>query len=301
MDLNGFLINGSSVHVVVLTRSVDDFLRKYPEFANLSWLSYRCGNIEEPESLPTSERYTHILHAAADSTDAARLNPLQRYQQIVNGTRNLLDLAVACGAVSFLFVSSGAVYGPQPFHLDLIPEDWHCIPDPLNPANTYGVAKRAAEHLCALYGQVYNLHTTIARGFAFVGPELPLNAHFAIGNFIRDALWNDAIVVQGDGTPLRSYLALPDLAHWLMTLLVSGEPARAYNVGSDESISIAKLACLVRDLVAPHKEVRILGTAGETSRRRYVPDIRRARQELGVDVFTPLDRAIMQTVEAVKP
>jgi len=140
----------------------------------------------------------------------------------------------------------------------------------------------------------------IARCFAFVGPDLPLNVHFAIGNFIRDALTADAITVSGDGTPLRTYLHQSDLAHWLLTLLVHGRPGQVYNVGSDEVISIAALAHLVRDILAPDKPVYILGQLDPSAaRNRYVPDIRKAQQELGLSVTVPLAEAIRRTGEAV--
>lgn len=291
---------GASIPVVtILSRSPTDFVDRYPQFSNLPWLKFQVGDICKPDTLPTGNAFSHILHAAADSTLGPQLSPLQRYDQIVNGTRNLLNLAVACGSQRFLLTSSGAVYGPQPAHLDRIPEDWHGIPDPLNPDNAYGIAKRTAEHLCALYGQAHGLHTIIARCFAFVGPDLPLDVHFAIGNFIRDALWRDEIVVGGDGTPQRAYLDQQDLAHWLLTLLEHGQAGRAYNVGSDQAISIADLAHLVRDIVSPSKPVRILGKANENNGRNlYIPNIQRARDELGLEVNIPLDLAIRATAEA---
>ena len=170
----------------------------------------------------------------------------------------------------------------------------------MTPANVYGIAKRAGEHLCALYLDAYGLHTVIARCFAFVGQDLPLDVHFAIGNFIRDALWRDEIVVAGDGTPLRSYLDQRDLAHWLLTLLEGGSAGRAYNVGSDQPVSIADLAHLVRDTVAPGKTVRIVGQRqyGAIERDRYIPDIERARKEMGLTVQIPLRSAITATAEA---
>jgi dTDP-glucose 4,6-dehydratase len=136
----------------------------------------------------------------------------------------------------------------------------------------------------------------VARCFAFVGPDLPLNVHFAIGNFIRDALNADAITVSGDGTPLRTYLDQTDLAHWLFTLLEQGRPGEAYNVGSDEVISIAELAHLVREILAPDKTVHISGDAVPcAARNRYVPDIRKAQQELDLSVTLPLAEAIRRT------
>jgi UDP-glucuronate decarboxylase len=127
-------------------------------------------------------------------------------------------------------------------------------------------------------GEQHGLETVVARCFAFVGPDLPLNVHFAIGNFIRDALTADAITVCGDGTPLRTYLDQSNLAHWLLTLLELGRPGQAYNVGSDEVISIAALAHLVRDILAPEKPVHIQGQLDPgDARNSYVADISKAR------------------------
>ncbi len=287
--------------ITLLSRNPDQFANQYPALVGRHWLRMHRGDISDSITLPCDTAFTHVLHAAADSTLGPQLTPLQRYDQIVKGTRNVLDLAVACGAKRLLFTSSGAVYGVQPPHLSEIPEDWHGMPDPLNPANAYGVAKLAAEHFCALYSQSYGLQTVIARCFAFVGPDLPLDVHFAIGNFIRDALWRDEIMVSGDGTPLRSYLYQHDLAHWLLTLMDQGKAGQAYNVGSDHAISIADLAHLVRDIVAPSKNVRILGTAeGGDARNIYIPSIQKARSDQRLAVSVSLPDAIRATADAAR-
>ncbi|MGB4335765.1 MAG: NAD(P)-dependent oxidoreductase [Chromatiaceae bacterium] len=289
--------SGAAVaRVTVLSRDAASFLVRYPEFFDLPWLSFRSGDIRDPSSLPRGERFTHILHAATDSTLGPQMTPLTRYQQILDGTRNLLDFAVAIGARRFLLTSSGGVYGPQPPEVDALAEDWSGCPDLRNPANAYSQGKRAAEHLCALYQDAFGLEVVIARCFAFVGPDLPLDVHFAIGNFIRDALTREAITVSGDGTPLRTYLDQADLAHWLLTLLDQGRPGEAYNVGSDEVISIAELAYRVRDLLAPDKAVLIHGGGSDAQgRNRYIPDIRKAQRELGLAVTIPLAEAIRRT------
>lgn len=290
-------ISGAAVaRVTVLSRDAASFLVRYPEFFGLPWLSFRSGDIRDPSSLPRSERFTHILHAATDSTLGPQMTPLTRYQQILDGTRHLLDYAVAVGARRFLLTSSGGIYGPQPPEVGALAEDWSGSPDLRDPANAYGLGKRAAEHLCALYQDAFGLEVVIARCFAFVGPDLPLDVHFAIGNFIRDALTREAITVSGDGTPLRTYLDQADLAHWLLTLLDQGRPGEAYNVGSDEVISIAELAYRVRDLLAPDKLVLIHGRGSDAQgRNRYIPDIRKAQQELGLAVTIPLAEAIRRT------
>jgi dTDP-glucose 4,6-dehydratase len=292
--------NGQSIpEITLLTRSCDSFLNQYPEFSGLPWLHFIQGDILCPESLPREYSFSHVLHAAADSTLGPNLQPLQRFEQIVEGTRNMLDFALNCGAKRFLLTSSGAVYGAQPCDMERIPEHYNGIPDPLNPRNAYGIAKRTAEHLCALYQDTYGIEGIIARCFAFVGQDLPLNVHFAIGNFIRDALWHDAINVAGNGMPVRSYLDQQDLAIWLLTLLEKGQAGAAYNVGSDEAVTIAELAYLVRDTLAPNKPVYIQGQPGadHNNRNRYVPDVAKIKGELGLQVSVSLVEAIKRTAE----
>jgi len=285
--------------ISVLSRNPDQILAEYPEFSGHSSITFLKGDIQQRDTLPWNHTFTHILHAATDSTIGPRLTPLKRYDQIVDGTRNILDLAVATGARRFLLTSSGAIYGSQPPDLAAIPEDWLGSPPLAESSTAYHHAKRAAEHLCALVGDQHGLETVVARCFAFVGPDLPLNVHFAIGNFIRDALTADAITVSGDGTPLRTYLHQSDLAHWLFTLLEHGRTGQAYNVGSDEVISIAALAHLVRNILAPNKPVHILGKPNLGGARNiYVPDTSKIKHDLGLRVTIPLAKAILRTGEA---
>jgi dTDP-glucose 4,6-dehydratase len=226
------------------------------------------------------------------------LTLLQTYLQIVVGTEIMLKFAATCGAQRFLLTSSGGAYGPQPSHIEAIPETYNGKLDPLNPSNAYGVAKRQAEHLCAQYGHQYGIQTVIARCFAFVGEDLPRDAHFAIGNFIRDAIERPEIIVNGNGSPIRSYMHQSDLAHWLLTLLQQGASGNAYNVGSDEATSIADLARLVRDIVSPEKQVHVKSQllADNVFRNRYVPDISKAKMDLGLEITVPLAEAIRLSV-----
>jgi dTDP-glucose 4,6-dehydratase len=140
-----------------------------------------------------------------------------------------------------------------------------------------------------------------ARAFAFVGPYLPLDAHFAVGNFMRDALAGDTIRVGGDGTPYRSYLHAADLAVWLWTMLARGRGGRAYNVGSDEAMSIRELADAVSRAartIGRNPIVSIARPADPSAPpARYVPSTRRASEELGLRVRISLDDALARTLE----
>lgn len=280
----------------LLSRDPQRFVQHHADLIGAGLdVRFHRGDIQHADSLPDDASFTHILHAATDSTSGLSLTPLARYDQIVEGTRHVLELARRVGVRRVLLTSSGGVYGPPPAGLEAIPETWNGMADPLEPQNAYSVAKRQAEHLGALYRDAFGIDTVVARCFAFVGEDLPLDAHFAIGNFMHDALAGVPITVQGDGSPIRSYLDQRDLARWLTVLLLRGQGQRAYNVGSDRPVSIADLARLVGRLAKPGVEVRILGRAveGQAAKRNvYLPDISRARAELGLDVEIPLADAI---------
>jgi dTDP-glucose 4,6-dehydratase len=135
-----------------------------------------------------------------------------------------------------------------------------------------------------------------------VGPYLPLDAHYAIGNFIRDALNGHSIGVTGDGTPFRSYLYAADLAAWLWTILLQPSATGAYNVGSDEAWPIREIAKRVA-LSCPSRPGVTLAHSPDLRRApsRYVPNVDRARRELGLEVWTPLDVAIRKTFDFHQP
>jgi nucleoside-diphosphate-sugar epimerase len=284
--------------VTILTRSPESFLGRYPEFFGKEWLSIHKGNILDYTSLPRNKTFTHILHGATESTIGPSLHVFQRYDEIVNGTRNILDYAVKNNVKRVLLTSSGGVYGPQPETLKEIPESYLGMPDPLDPMSAYSMAKRTSEHLCCLYNDRYGVESVVARCFAFVGKDLPLNTHFAIENFIQDALYNKEINIVGDGTPVRSYMNQADLAGWLVCILDKGVAGRAYNVGSDHSISISNLAHLVRDTLSPNKPI-VLRNEDCTFQGRnvYVPDITRAKRELGLSINITLSQSIQQFLD----
>ncbi len=239
-----------------------------------------------------------LIHAATEAS--AKLNtenPLLMVDTIVAGTRAALDFAVATGVRRFLLTSSGAVYGRQPAEITHVSEDYLGAPDCTDVGSAYGEGKRLAELLCACYTQQHGLECLIARCFAFVGPFLPLDAHFAIGNFIRDALRGGPIRVGGDGTPFRSYLHAADLAVWLWTILFRAAPGRPYNVGSPSDLNIRGMAEAVRVAAGLGEGIQVAKTPipGQAP-SRYVPSTSRSENELGLKADIDLHTAIKRTI-----
>lgn len=285
----------------VLSRHPEKFTARMPHLANNSALRLIKGdvcNFEFPEG-----EYGYVIHAATEAS--AQLNqsdPQRMFDTIVDGTRRTIDFASTHGTKKFLLTSSGAVYGKQPPDLSHIPEDYRGAPDSLDPLSAYGEGKRAAEMLCALAAQKNDLEMKIARCFAFVGPHLPLDAHFAIGNFIRDSLHGGPIVVKGNGTPCRSYLYASDLAIWLWTILFRGETCRSYNVGSEKSVTIADLAQIVSQQFEPKTQIVTMNNPDKTRpSERYVPSTEWVKNELGLRETVLLNEAISKTILFFKP
>jgi dTDP-glucose 4,6-dehydratase len=283
---------------VLLTRDPERFAAKVPHLAENPAISLLRGDVVDFE--PPAGPFTHVIHAAAESTTQQNVNdPLAMIDTVVRGTRNVLEAARNWGAPNVLFTSSGAVYGAQPGDLELVSETYLGGPDQLAPGAGYPEAKRLAEFLCATYAAEYGVPVRIARCFAFVGPYLPLDAHFAVGNFIRDGLAGGPIAVRGDGTPVRSYLYAADLASWLWTILVRGDAGRAYNVGSEHGLTVAELARTVAGAFDPAPQVSISGNAsGNTGGggNRYVPSTARARAQLGLAETVDIREALQRTV-----
>jgi dTDP-glucose 4,6-dehydratase len=277
--------------LVGLSRNPDAFYAKVPHLNQESSIALHRGDVRDFD-FPRGS-FTHVIHAG--TTSSAPIPPSEMLDTIIRGTKRTLEFAVGSGAKHFLFVSSGAVYGKQPPEMTHIPETYCGSPDPMDPNSAYGEGKRVGELLCAIAHQEHGIEATIARCFAFVGPHLPLDAHFAIGNFIGDAMKGEPIKVK-DGTPYRSYLYAADLAVWLWTILFKGKPCRPYHVGSDQEISINDLAATVETLIGGGA---LLGPSSNpiASISRYVPATRATVSELALAKIINLREALRKTIQ----
>jgi nucleoside-diphosphate-sugar epimerase len=286
-----------NTQAVVLTRDIATFKLKAPHLAEHSAIKLFQGDVRD-FTFPDGE-FSHVIHGAtAASASLNSNNPLLMIDTIVAGTKHTLEFAKQKSVKKFLLTSSGAVYGRQPAEISHISENYVGAPDPMNPANAYGEAKRLAELLCAIASHDSDLETKIARCFAFVGPHLPLDTHFAIGNFIYDGIHGKPIHIHGDGTPYRSYLYAADLTIWLWTILFKGKSCQPYNVGSDIAITIGELGKLVTEVIGGAREVMIdrQSIPGKVA-EQYVPAIQTALRDLQLQPYIDLPTSIKKTAD----
>jgi dTDP-glucose 4,6-dehydratase len=277
---------------VVLTRDPSAFLRKSAHLARNRAIEFHRGDVRTFD-FPAGE-FSHVIHAAGDSS-RRNADPLLVFDTITGGTQRVLEFCQLRGARKLLFLSSGAVYGRQPAAQTHIDERYLGAPPLEEPRFAYGHAKRAAEFLCQASATV-GLHIVIPRCFAVLGPNLPLDGPFAAGNFVRDVLEGRPITVRGDGTAVRSYLYAADLTIWLWTLLFRGRSGLVINTGSDQAITIRELAHLAASLCPNACTVQIDGAPVGGEPERYVPCIQKAREELSLEVSTPVLEALRRTL-----
>lgn len=257
-----------------------------PAFAWCRATAAQFANLDTPGT-------THVLHLAA-SSDAKQnfANPLDVSTTMIEGTLGCISLARRCGA-SLHYVSSGAVYGNR--HRSDGPAREEQIerfaPMPQDPRQAYGNAKRMCEALVAAGGTPW----TVSRPFAFMGAGLPLDRHFAAGNFAADAVAGRPIAIAGDGTPLRSYMHPADCVVWLLALAAAAPSGSVWNVGSDEPLSIEGLAGRIASAAGSPAPCIAQDGSSVSDPSAYWPDVSRARA-FGLQVSIDVDAAIQNTL-----
>jgi len=290
--------HGGAPEVTVLSRSPLGFQQRFPCYSNLPWLNFVQGDLNNLPA-PVPGRFTDLVHGAADTH--SQDNPLAWLSQLVDGTHKVLDFAREARVERMLFISSGAVYGPQPPGVPSLREDHPFAPSSTDVKSVYGNGKRMAEHLCALYSKHHDgPPCVIARCFAIVSQHIPLDGPYALGNFMRDALAAQGIRISGDGQTVRSYIDGRDMAHWMFTLLLRGVSGEAYNVGSDQPVTTLELATAIRDLFGIGQPVEVIGRTDSGSRSVYLPNVQKAG-ELGLSVEQSLENALVEIARALKP
>ncbi|QWD13004.1 NAD(P)-dependent oxidoreductase [Polynucleobacter paneuropaeus] len=286
--------------VIALSRSASRLRIDNPELISVG-IELIDADISTCSSLPIAD---YVIHAAA-STDARRYAGASdvEYDNILSGISNYCALAKKHHCQSkIVYVSSGAVYGPQPENLKAIPEDYQfsgSVEKMSETKRAYALAKRGAESMIIDLGR-QGLNVSIARCFSFIGAYLPRNQHFAIGNFLEHVLHNEEILVKAQGRVYRSYMHADDLVEWLLEIGNKSDPrCPIYNVGSNEAIQIQELGkkiAMMYGLKVAGADLN--GLAIGVPVDRYVPSINKALSD-HLALRYSLTDAILKTIDDI--
>lgn len=233
-----------------------------------------------------------VFHLAAGNTpERSNAAPIEDLEASVAGTINLLDICRAEGVQRVIFASSGGtVYGcPK---MVPIPED-----SPTDPISAYGINKLAIEKYLHLYEHVHGLNYAVLRLSNPFGPfQDPLRRHGLVAATLMRLMADEAVEIWGDGTVVRDYLYVDDLAEAFARAALYTGGERVFNIGSGIGLSVNDIVerCAKALGIAEPKRVY------RHSRKADVPcnvlDIGRAAAELHWQPWTPWSEAVASTI-----
>jgi UDP-glucose 4-epimerase len=202
-------------------------------------------------------RPTAIVHCAGTSlVGPSILNPSDYYHNNVVKTLNLLNIVMsAVPRARFIFSSSAAVYGEP------IMTPCHEV-DPREPISPYGESKLMVEQILASYHRAYGLDYVAFRYFNACGAD-PQGRHgqepgatHLIAKFLEASRDDGQFRIYGDdyptadGTCVRDYVHVEDIARAHVLALNHKIPAGVYNLGSSQGTSVKQIMDRARTIVS---------------------------------------------------
>ncbi|XP_059315236.1 UDP-glucuronic acid decarboxylase 5 isoform X2 [Lycium ferocissimum] len=218
-----------------------------------------------------------IYHLACPASPIFyKYNPVKTIKTNVIGTLNMLGLAKRTGA-RILLTSTSEVYGDPLVHPQ--PESYWGNVNPIGVRSCYDEGKRVAETLMFDYHRQHGIEIRIARIFNTYGPRMNIDDGRVVSNFIAQALRDEPLTVQAPGTQTRSFCYVSDMVNGLIRLM-EGENTGPINIGNPGEFTMIELAELVKELISPKVEIKMVENTPDDPRQRK-PDITKAKELLG--------------------
>ncbi|PQJ09477.1 UDP-glucuronate decarboxylase [Flavipsychrobacter stenotrophus] len=202
------------------------------------------------ESFEIEDKVDFIIHAASQASPKYYgIDPVGTLSANVLGTINLMKIAVKNNVDSFLYFSSGEVYGEVREDQIPIKEDTFGYLNCANVRACYGESKRMGENICVSYHHQYGVKAKIIRPFHTYGPGMALNDGRVFADLVSNIVNRQDIVLHSDGSAIRPFCYLRDATLGFLTVLVDGVDGQAYNVGNPgEEHSILELSNILVSL-----------------------------------------------------
>lgn len=261
------------------------------------------------DPIRVNEEIDFIIHAASQASPRFySKDPIGTFNANVFGTKQLLELGVKNEVKSFLFFSSGEVYGQVPQEFIPIKENNYGWLDPTNVRSCYAEGKRAGETLCVCWHHQYGVPVRIVRPFHTYGPGMALDDGRVFADFVADALYGKDIVLKSEGTARRAFCYLADATIGFLRVLLEGKPTTPYNVGNPEAevsmMELAEIIARVTDEIRPGTRISVVKSKAERDASylespisRNSPNISRIT-ELGWKPSTSLQEGFKKTIQS---
>ncbi len=245
------------------------------------------GSILNPDVVDdVVARCDAVFHlAAAVGVKLIVEQPLRSLATNIRGSEIVFEKANKYGA-RVLVTSSSEIYGKN--RSDRLQEDDdRILGSPLKSRWAYSEAKAIDEILAYTYWKEKGLPTVIVRLFNTVGPRQTGAYGMVIPRFVAQALRHEPITVYGDGSQTRCFCHVGEIVHAFAALIDHPDAyGRVFNLGSDEEVSMAQLAEIVREETGSRSKIEFVAyedayEEGFEDMTRRVPDTTRARDLVG--------------------
>jgi dTDP-glucose 4,6-dehydratase len=283
----------SNIDISVVSKEPAKLSMAYGEkFKIFETLSLDFNEIPDELDLPESD---YFLHAATSANPEVHSNPMNEIMLTAQrSSRVIINSAIKYGNVpKVVHLSSGAVY-PRQDSLELALLEMDVLPNQ-SDTPSYRNAKLLIENLMSNASRAGLIQAANPRLFAFSGPGLPLDTHFAIGNFLNDALEGRRIRINGNPRTRRSYMYPTDLMRWLFTILVSPVDVPT-NVGNSSSLSLEDLARAIL-LLTNGKGIELSESGAPPD--SYFPSTKNSEMHYGVQISVDLESGLRRWINYI--
>jgi len=280
---------GKRLRVVAVCRKASKLSEKISSVndGNLSIVEIDL-TIANLEKLKSSRGYDFILHAAT----SPKINePIYHDNDLVLSTSQLLqNLGTFKGSQNkIIHLSSGALNNLTAPEAYLKLDEGHSSTS-ISTHGRYLQTKIKIEKLVEDATTAKLISGSNPRLYTFYGPNFPLNEHYAIGNFMRQAITENSITVNGHPDTVRSYMYPTDAISWIFTIW-KNPPNYLVNIGSKHSITIKNLAETISTFFGGVK-IRY----NETSElpTQYLPDTSVIERNFSISELVPLEDGLLR-------
>jgi nucleoside-diphosphate-sugar epimerase len=249
--------------IIALVRNKEKAEKKFALL--LAEKYFRLLIADVSDSVNISQKVDMIIHAASQASPKYYgVDPVGTLKANTLGTANMLDVARNNGTEKFLYISSGEVYGVLDGSIPMVTEAYTGNVDITDVRSCYAESKRMGENMCICWSHQYNFHVNMLRLSHTYGPGVELDDGRVFGDFVRNILNNENIVLTSNGKARRSFVYITDMIFALFKVLIQGESKHAYNVAADTETEILELAQMLCSLY-PEKHLSVKFAEGVNS------------------------------------
>jgi dTDP-glucose 4,6-dehydratase len=281
------------IHVV--GRAEENFHKKFSRLQNFHSLKFHKLDLADSPTL--TNHFDFVFHSAqAPTYNKGIESNFHELQRVLTSCLHIGQLT-AKNRARLIYLSSGAYYGATHCPDDGFKETDLPLIDENQKRNLYCQSKIVCESLLTQLAEENDFGLQIARCFSFVGPQLPLDLPYAASTLFNQIQNGRNLELQGDGSPIRSYMHTADFAIWMIHLMFNPKPADLFNIGSNEPTSIKHLAQTLAGLTtkeAPKFERKANSSVGASS--IYFPNTSKIQKELKVPNCLPLKQGLSRTL-----